>query len=164
MGLQPGTPLQDIPIDRVFIGSCTNGRLSDLQAAAEVLKGRKIGAKVRALVVAALASTGQSLAKIKELIEETGREWLASQSVDTVSGPRLNQRPERSVKPASDSVALVEASNGGIKLAAGERRILTGVASRNGLPRGWPTIGGGGACFVLHAPPPSQQHSRVAEI
>ena len=79
-------------------------------------------------LVAALASTGQSLAKVKELLEETEREWLAPQSVDTAPGPPLNQRPERIVKPAPDRVALVEDLNGALKLAAGERRILTALA------------------------------------
>jgi 3-isopropylmalate/(R)-2-methylmalate dehydratase large subunit len=51
MGLRPGQPLQGHPIDVVFIGSCTNGRLSDLRAAASVLRGRKVSPRVRALVV-----------------------------------------------------------------------------------------------------------------
>ncbi len=51
MGLRPGAPLLGQPIDVVFIGSCTNGRLSDLRAAASVLKGRRIAPKVRVLVV-----------------------------------------------------------------------------------------------------------------
>jgi 3-isopropylmalate/(R)-2-methylmalate dehydratase large subunit len=51
MGLQQGTPVRDIPIDTVFIGSCTNSRIEDLRAAAEVLRGRKIASSVRALVV-----------------------------------------------------------------------------------------------------------------
>ena len=51
MGLAPGTPLAGIPIDRAFIGSCTNGRLSDLRAAAAVIQGRKVAPHVQALVV-----------------------------------------------------------------------------------------------------------------
>jgi 3-isopropylmalate/(R)-2-methylmalate dehydratase large subunit len=51
MGLAPGTPLEGIPIDRVFIGSCTNSRLADLEAAAAVLRGRKVAPHVKALAV-----------------------------------------------------------------------------------------------------------------
>ncbi len=51
MGLEPGTPLRDITVDTVFVGSCTNGRIEDLRAAAEVLKGRKVADSVRMLVV-----------------------------------------------------------------------------------------------------------------
>ena len=51
MGLEPGTPLDRIAIDRVFLGSCTNGRIEDLRAAARVLEGHKIAAGVRAMVV-----------------------------------------------------------------------------------------------------------------
>jgi len=49
--LKPGTALDGVPIDRVFIGSCTNSRLSDLQAAANIVKGRKVAARVGAWVV-----------------------------------------------------------------------------------------------------------------
>ncbi len=51
MGLTAGTPVQEIPVDTVFIGSCTNGRIEDLRAAAKVLEGRKVASSVRALVV-----------------------------------------------------------------------------------------------------------------
>jgi 3-isopropylmalate/(R)-2-methylmalate dehydratase large subunit len=51
MGLEPGTPLREIHVDTVFLGSCTNGRIEDLRAAAEVLKGRKVASDVRMLVV-----------------------------------------------------------------------------------------------------------------
>ncbi|MEO6882118.1 MAG: 3-isopropylmalate dehydratase large subunit [Mycobacteriaceae bacterium] len=51
MGLTPGTPLRDIAVDTVFLGSCTNGRIEDLRAAAEVMRGRKVADGVRMLVV-----------------------------------------------------------------------------------------------------------------
>jgi 3-isopropylmalate/(R)-2-methylmalate dehydratase large subunit len=51
MDLQPGTPVQDIRLDRVFIGSCTNSRIGDLRAAARVVEGRKVASEVYAMVV-----------------------------------------------------------------------------------------------------------------
>jgi 3-isopropylmalate/(R)-2-methylmalate dehydratase large subunit len=51
MDLEPGTPIQDIRLDRVFVGSCTNSRIGDLRAAAEVLNGRKVHPDVHAMVV-----------------------------------------------------------------------------------------------------------------
>ncbi len=51
MDLRPLTPIEDIPLDRVFIGSCTNSRLEDLRAAAETIRGKKVHPRVRAMVV-----------------------------------------------------------------------------------------------------------------
>jgi len=51
MGLTPGTPMREVPVDTVFIGSCTNSRIEDLRAAADVLRGRKVKDGMRALVV-----------------------------------------------------------------------------------------------------------------
>jgi len=51
MALEPGTPIQEIALDRVFIGSCTNSRIGDLRAAAEVVAGRKVAPSVHAMVV-----------------------------------------------------------------------------------------------------------------
>jgi 3-isopropylmalate/(R)-2-methylmalate dehydratase large subunit len=65
MGIQAGMKLTDIKVDHVFIGSCTNGRIEDLRAAAEVAKGRKVAAGVQAIVV-----PGSGL--VKEQAEEEG--------------------------------------------------------------------------------------------
>jgi 3-isopropylmalate/(R)-2-methylmalate dehydratase large subunit len=51
MDLKPGTPLEGLPIDRVFLGSCTNARIDDLRSAAGVVRGRKVAPRVRAMVV-----------------------------------------------------------------------------------------------------------------
>jgi 3-isopropylmalate/(R)-2-methylmalate dehydratase large subunit len=51
MDLQPGTPIQEVELDRVFIGSCTNSRIGDLRAAAEVVAGRRVAERVAAMVV-----------------------------------------------------------------------------------------------------------------
>ena len=51
MGLVPGTPLRDVAVDTVFLGSCTNGRIEDLRAAADILRGRQVAEGVRVLVV-----------------------------------------------------------------------------------------------------------------
>jgi 3-isopropylmalate/(R)-2-methylmalate dehydratase large subunit len=51
MALEPGTPITEIPLDRVFIGSCTNSRIGDLRAAAEVIRGRTVASHVNAMVV-----------------------------------------------------------------------------------------------------------------
>ncbi|KWW99626.1 isopropylmalate isomerase [Carbonactinospora thermoautotrophica] len=77
MGLKPGTPLRDIRIDTVFVGSCTNGRIEDLRAAAEVLKGRKVADGVRMLVVPGsvkvrLQAEAEGLDKV---FTEAGAEW-----------------------------------------------------------------------------------------
>jgi 3-isopropylmalate/(R)-2-methylmalate dehydratase large subunit len=51
MALEPGTPIQEIELDRVFVGSCTNSRIEDLRAAAAIVEGRKVSGSVRAMVV-----------------------------------------------------------------------------------------------------------------
>jgi hypothetical protein len=79
-------------------------------------------------LAAGLASTGQSLAKVKELLEDTEREWPGQPSVVTAAPSSLNHRPERTAKPANDHVASAESLDGLLKLSAGERRILTALA------------------------------------
>ncbi|TAD87452.1 MAG: 3-isopropylmalate dehydratase large subunit [Alphaproteobacteria bacterium] len=77
MGLTPGTKLSEIPIDRVFIGSCTNGRIEDLRAAAAVAKGRKVAASVKAMVVpgSGLVKHQAEAEGLDQIFLEAGFEW-----------------------------------------------------------------------------------------
>ncbi len=77
MGLKPGTPLNEIAIDAVFIGSCTNGRIEDLRAAAGILKGKKLADGVRGMVV-----PGSGLVRLQaeeegldKIFTDAGFEW-----------------------------------------------------------------------------------------
>lgn len=77
MELEPGTPLEGIPIDVAFIGSCTNGRLADLQAAAALVRGRRVAANVRALVVPGSMSVKRQAEELglHHIFRESGFEW-----------------------------------------------------------------------------------------
>jgi 3-isopropylmalate/(R)-2-methylmalate dehydratase large subunit len=77
MSLQPGTPLEQIELDRVFIGSCTNSRLEDLRAAARVLRGYKVSPRVRAMAVpGSQAVKKQAEAEgLDDVFRSAGFEW-----------------------------------------------------------------------------------------
>jgi len=78
MGLVPGTPMQDIVVDKVFIGSCTNSRIEDLRAAAQVVKGKKIAANIkRALVVpgSGLVKDQAEAEGLDTIFSAAGFEW-----------------------------------------------------------------------------------------
>ncbi|HBY62894.1 MAG TPA: 3-isopropylmalate dehydratase large subunit, partial [Solibacterales bacterium] len=77
MDLEPGKPLAGKPVNVVFIGSCTNSRMSDLRAAAQVLKGRKVNPKVRTLVVpGSMQIKEQAQAEgLDRIFREAGAEW-----------------------------------------------------------------------------------------
>jgi 3-isopropylmalate/(R)-2-methylmalate dehydratase large subunit len=77
MGLTPGTPITDIKIDRVFIGSCTNARIEDLRLAAQYVRGKKVASTVQAMIV-----PGSGLVKkqaeeegLDKIFQEAGFEW-----------------------------------------------------------------------------------------
>ena len=98
MGLKPGTPLEDVKIDTVFIGSCTNGRIEDLRAAAEILKGKKIKDGLRAMVV---PGSGLVRAQAEEeglatIFKDAGFEWrLAGCSMCLAMNPDQLKPGER---------------------------------------------------------------------
>ena len=96
MGLEPRRPIAGTRIDVAFIGSCTNGRLSDLRAAASVLKGRRVARHVRALAVPGSRRVGKAAEAegLHEIFREAGFEWReAGCSMCLAMNPdRLNGR------------------------------------------------------------------------
>jgi len=78
MDLQAGQPLTDIKVDRVFIGSCTNSRIEDLRAAAEVAKGRKVAANVKQVLIVPGSQAVKAQAEAEQLDQifiDAGMEW-----------------------------------------------------------------------------------------
>ncbi len=77
MGLKPGTPLTDLKIDTVFIGSCTNGRLEDLRTASHIFKGRKAAQGVRVLVVPGSEEVRRQAEAegLDQIFKDAGCEW-----------------------------------------------------------------------------------------
>ena len=78
MGLEPGTPIRDIPVDTVFIGSCTNGRIEDLRIAAEIMKGRKKADSIHRVLVVPASSRIRLQAEeegLDRIFTEFGAEW-----------------------------------------------------------------------------------------
>ena len=77
MALEPGTPMQEIEVDRVFIGSCTNSRIEDLRVAAAVVRGRHVHPSVRALVVPGSAQVKQQAEAegLDRVFTDAGFEW-----------------------------------------------------------------------------------------
>jgi 3-isopropylmalate/(R)-2-methylmalate dehydratase large subunit len=102
MGLTAGTPLREVEVDTVFVGSCTNGRIEDLRAVADVLKGRKVADGVRMLIV-------PGSMKVKEQAEQEGLH-----EIYTAAGAQWRE--------AGCSMCLAMNPD---KLAAGERSAST---------------------------------------
>jgi 3-isopropylmalate/(R)-2-methylmalate dehydratase large subunit len=80
MALKPGTPVEEIDVDRVFIGSCTNSRLEDLRAAARVAKGYRVSSKVRAMVVPGSQAVKRAAEQegLDKVFRDAGFEWRES--------------------------------------------------------------------------------------
>lgn len=98
MGLEAGQKLTDIEIDTVFIGSCTNGRIEDMRAVAEIVKGKKIKDGMRAMIVpgSGLVRAQAEEEGLAEIFENAGFEWrLAGCSMCLAMNPDQLSENER---------------------------------------------------------------------
>src|SRR5438105_9147010 len=98
MGLQPGTLMTDIALDRVFIGSCTNSRIEDLREAARVVAGRRVASSVRAMVVPGSQQVKAQAERegLDKVFSAAGFEWRdAGCSMCLGMNPGIPRPPER---------------------------------------------------------------------
>jgi 3-isopropylmalate/(R)-2-methylmalate dehydratase large subunit len=77
MDLRPGTPMSEIAVDRVFLGSCTNARIEDLRAAAEIVRGRRVASTVQAMVVpgSVMVKAQAEREGLDEVFRAAGFDW-----------------------------------------------------------------------------------------
>ena len=98
MDLEPGTPIEDIKIDRIFVGACTNARLEDIRAVAEVVKGKQVHQDVYAMVVpgSALIKAQAEAEGLDQVIKDAGMDWrVAGCSMCLGMNPDILQPGER---------------------------------------------------------------------
>ncbi len=131
MDLKPGTAIRDISIDRVFLGSCTNGRIEDLRAAALVVKGKKVAQGVHAMVV-----PGSGLVKLQaeeeglaEVFTEAGFEWRdAGCSMCLGMNPDILAPGERAASTSNRNFEGRQGPGGRTHLVSPEMAVAAAIA------------------------------------
>ena len=140
MGLTPGTRIEDVPVDRVFIGSCTNARLEDLRAAAGVVRGHKVSERVRAMVVPGshavkLAAEAEGLDAV---FREAGFEWReAGCSMCLGMNPDTLQPGERCASTSNRNFEGRQGKGGRTHLVSPAMAAAAAVAGHFTDVRGW---------------------------
>jgi len=137
MGLEPGTPLKDIAVDTVFLGSCTNGRIEDLRAAADVLRGRKVSDDVTMLVVPGsvkvrLQAQAEGLDKV---FEAAGAQWRnAGCSMCLAMNPDKLRPQERSASTSNRNFEGRQGPGGRTHLVSPQVAAATAVVGHLAAP------------------------------
>jgi 3-isopropylmalate/(R)-2-methylmalate dehydratase large subunit len=137
MALTPGTPLRDVAVDVVFLGSCTNGRLEDLRAAADVLRGRKVADSVRMLVVPGSASVRAAAEEegLNEVFIAAGAEWrFAGCSMCLGMNPDTLKPGERSASTSNRNFEGRQGRGGRTHLVSPQVAAATAVVGRLAAP------------------------------
>ncbi len=140
MDLQPGTPMTEIPLDRVFFGSCTNGRIEDLRAGAALLEGKKVHPEVAAMVV-----PGSGLVKMQAeeegldlIFKEAGFEWREPGcSMCLGMNPDILMPGERCASTSNRNFEGRQGRNGRTHLVSPEMAVAAAVAGHFVDVRKW---------------------------
>ncbi|MGI9197244.1 MAG: 3-isopropylmalate dehydratase large subunit [Candidatus Nanopelagicales bacterium] len=137
MGLEAGTPMRDIPVDTVFVGSCTNGRIEDLRAAASVLQGRKVADGVRMLVVPGSVKVRlQAMSEgLDAVFVDAGAEWReAGCSMCLAMNPDKLTPGERSASTSNRNFEGRQGPGGRTHLVSPQVAAATAVVGRFASP------------------------------
>ncbi len=137
MGLTAGTPLRDVTVDTVFVGSCTNGRIEDLRAAADVLRGRKIAEGVRVLVVPGSATVRLEAEAegLGEVFEAAGAQWrLPGCSMCLAMNPDKLAPQERAASTSNRNFEGRQGKGGRTHLVSPQVAAATAVRGRLSSP------------------------------
>ncbi len=131
MGLEPDTPIQDISLDRVFIGSCTNSRMEDLRLAAEVVKGKNVADSVYAMVVPGSAQIKAQAEEegLDRIFTEAGFDWrVAGCSMCLGMNPDILEPGERCAATSNRNFEGRQGKGGRTHLVSPEMAAAAAVA------------------------------------
>jgi 3-isopropylmalate/(R)-2-methylmalate dehydratase large subunit len=133
MGLSAGTPLTEVKIDRVFIGSCTNARIGDLRAAAAVVKGYKAPSTVHAMVVPGSGQIKEQAEAegLDQIFREAGFEWReAGCSMCLAMNPDKLEPGERCASTSNRNFEGRQGKGGRTHLVSPAMAAAAGIAGR----------------------------------
>ncbi len=145
MGLTPGTPIVSIRVDTVFIGSCTNGRIEDLRAAAAVMKGRTVAPGVRTLIVPGSQRVRRQAEAegLDRVFLAAGAEWrYAGCSMCLAMNPDRLGEGERCASTSNRNFEGRQGKGGRTHLVSPEMAAAAAVAGHFVDIRGWPMADG----------------------
>jgi 3-isopropylmalate/(R)-2-methylmalate dehydratase large subunit len=137
MGLEAGTPMRDVAVDTVFLGSCTNGRMEDLRAAADILRGRRVAESVRMLVVPGSMLVKQQAEEegLDRVFTEAGAEWRsAGCSMCLGMNPDTLKPGERSASTSNRNFEGRQGRGGRTHLVSPQVAAATAVVGRLAAP------------------------------
>jgi 3-isopropylmalate/(R)-2-methylmalate dehydratase large subunit len=138
MGLAPGTRLDEVAVDTVFIGSCTNGRIEDLRAAADVVRGRRVHDGVRALVVpgSMQVKAAAEAEGLDRIFTDAGMEWRSAgcSMCIAMNADRLGPR-ERSASTSNRNFEGRQGRDGRTHLVSPAVAAATALAGHLAAPR-----------------------------